>query len=704
MQLLFMNQWLPAGLMKAICWTLIHSLWQGLILAALAGLMMMLTKKQTAAFRYNMLAVLFLVFMSVATGTFMVELNTTAAAGVENLAFVGKTVTPVQHEALLPLGTSLEVNNGEAYIEKFTGYFNEHATLLVTIWFIIFLAKALKLVSGLAYIQRVRNYKVQQPAVFWRNRIKELATVLGVQMPVQLLESGLVTVPMVTGILKPIILVPAGLMINLPHDQIEAILLHELAHIRRRDFLVNLAQSFAEILFFFNPAVLWLSSLLREEREHCCDDMAIGITQSKKQYVHALVSFQEYQLENNTPYAMTFPGKKNQLLNRVKRIVNNSNKTLNLTEKTFLVVCIGLILLLSMVVTRPAVAQEPPSQQEQQVPDIPGQEVMAAPDDTGVPAQLRSGPDKQVAEASRAATDITGAEDLSSDPDTFSSAAIYDAYQAAYQEKIAQGNKITYIHPYIPVNATYQAMPVAPVSVKANDMEPNTPANQLKQATLTNTAATDTLPVLHKGNSIMSGIMTVTRDGKEYKMVLDQNRLVGLIVDGKAVIDQALPNYYDEVNAILRSVERDARQAQVEKQREQAEIDRRKAEENRLHLDRQLQFQKVQLGAQAPLSGRMHTPGKLTVGPKDSLLRTEPIKTKTTVIDEIITDLQVSALVTSTNPLSFRITKDEVVINNVVQPKPVQEYFQNKYVKSPVDTYSYSKEGGRTSRTVQIDR
>lgn len=702
MQLLFMNQWLPAGLMKAICWTLIHSLWQGLVLAALAGLMMMLTKKRTAAFRYNMLAILFGVFMSVATGTFIVELNAPAsavAAGNEGGAV--KAVVPAHQEVLLPLGTSLEANSGEAYIEKFTGYFNEHATLLVTIWFMIFLAKALKLVSGLAYIQRVRHYKTQQPAACWSQRVKELAALLGVRMPVQLLESGLVTVPMVTGILKPIILVPASLMANLPPDQVEAILLHELAHIRRRDFLVNLAQSFAETLFFFNPAVLWLSSLLREEREHCCDDMAIGVTQSRKQYVHALVSFQEYQLENDTPYAMAFPGRKNQLLNRVKRIVNNSNKTLNLTEKAFLVVCIGIILLLSVVVSRPAVAQEMALQQEERVPDATGKEETAEARDTEQPVQRMPEPDKQVQETGQATMDVSATEKLTSDPDTFTSAAIYDAYQAAYQEKIAQGKEINYVHPYIPVNGTYQPMPVA---AKVNYIEPYTPVNQLKQVALANTAAIDTMPVLHKGNSVMSGIMTLTRDGKEYKMVLDQNRLVGLIIDGKAVTNDALSNYYNEVNAIFRSVEQDALQAQAGKDREQAEIARHKAEEDRFHRDRQLQLQRVQLGAQAPLSGNIQAPGKLTVRPKDSLLRTVPVKPKTTVIDEIIADLQVSALVTSTNPLSFRITKDEVVINNVVQPKTVQEYFQRKYVKTPVDTYSYSKEGNRTSSTVQIDR
>jgi beta-lactamase regulating signal transducer with metallopeptidase domain len=90
------------------------------------------------------------------------------------------------------------------------------------------------------------------------------------------------------------------MLTTLPASEIEAILLHELAHIRRRDYLVNLLQSFSDIIFFFNPAVLWLSSLIRDERENCCDDIAIGEVKNKKQFIHALLSFQEYNLIQNT--------------------------------------------------------------------------------------------------------------------------------------------------------------------------------------------------------------------------------------------------------------------------------------------------------------------------------------------------------------------------------------------------------------------
>ena len=138
---------------------------------------------------------------------------------------------------------------------------------------------------------------------------------------------------MVIGYFKPVILFPASALTALAPAEIEAILLHELAHIYRKDFLINILQRITEIIFFFNPAVLWISSLIKEERENCCDDIAVRETKDKKQFIHALVSFQEH---NASGYAPSFSGRKKFLLNRVKRIITNNNKTLNNMEKTFL--------------------------------------------------------------------------------------------------------------------------------------------------------------------------------------------------------------------------------------------------------------------------------------------------------------------------------------------------------------------------------
>lgn len=323
------------NVLKAISWTLVHSVWQGLALAIFAGLVIVFTKKSKANLRYNWLSALFVAFMVGVGFTFSYEYQQETSATGGTVIAAGTIDTQ-----------NLVIENTPDYFQAIVGYLNEYASTIVIIWFLIFAVKCFGIFRSLSNIYRIRNYRTQEAPDYWNRRLAELSEKLAIKKSIVLLESQLVKVPSVTGFFKPIILIPVGLLSNLPQDQIEAILLHELAHIRRKDYFINLLQSFAEILFFFNPGLLWISSLIKEERENCCDDIAVGITKSKSNFIHALVSFQEYNMKQNE-LALGFGKNKNQLLERAKRIVQNNNKSLNTIEKTFLSVCIIVILTFS---------------------------------------------------------------------------------------------------------------------------------------------------------------------------------------------------------------------------------------------------------------------------------------------------------------------------------------------------------------------
>jgi beta-lactamase regulating signal transducer with metallopeptidase domain len=340
MNILFITQLTGTDIVKAICWTLVHSLWQGLLLAIAGGLTVIITKKRHPSFRYNLLSTLFLLFVITSAYTFTEQLNHSDSRYLSSPA-TSTSETFNQADALY--SSSSYHDQFKPLINSFTYYFDKHAPLVVITWFIILSARLVKMFSGLTYINRIRSRQIHEPMYYWKNRLRELQLILRISKPVQLLESDIIKVPMAMGWLKPLILVPAGLFIHLSSEQLEAILLHELAHIKRRDYLVNLLQSLAETIFFFNPPVIWISSLIREERENCCDDIAISITKSKSKFINALVSFGEY---NNAAYAMPFSGRKNQLLNRVQRIIHNSNNTLNSIEKAGIVTCCLFIILL----------------------------------------------------------------------------------------------------------------------------------------------------------------------------------------------------------------------------------------------------------------------------------------------------------------------------------------------------------------------
>lgn len=312
-------------LLKAISWTLIHSVWQGILLAFFTGLVIVFTKKSSSALRYNLLVGLFLMFLVVVGITFNYEFQNEQ---VENSTKLN-----------LPLQTlSFHDSNNivsKDFVQLIIDYLNNHSDTIVLIWFVVFSVRCFGIFGSLSNVYRIRNYKTQKPPIFWQHKITELSRRIQLDKTIVLLESRLVKIPSVSGFFKPIILIPVGLLSNLDQDQIEAILLHELAHIRRKDYVVNLLQSFAEILFFFNPGLLWLSSILRDERENCCDDIAIAATESKTKFVNALVLFEEYNLKQNQ-LAMGFGSSKNHLLNRAKRIICNNNKTLNSIEKTLI--------------------------------------------------------------------------------------------------------------------------------------------------------------------------------------------------------------------------------------------------------------------------------------------------------------------------------------------------------------------------------
>jgi len=151
----------------------------------------------------------------------------------------------------------------------------------------------------------------------WEKAMALLARRLRVSPAVELLQSALVRAPTVIGWLRPAILLPASVLAGLTPEQLEAVLAHELAHIRRRDYLVNIAQSVIEVLLFYHPAVWWVSHRIRVEREHCCDDVAVAACGSVVTYTRALAELELFRAPALQP-AMAASG--TSLLERVRRL------------------------------------------------------------------------------------------------------------------------------------------------------------------------------------------------------------------------------------------------------------------------------------------------------------------------------------------------------------------------------------------------
>ena len=308
--------------------TLLHSLWQGLALALITALILVFTSKSSAKLRYNLLISGLILFAISSSFSFVYELQKSTQTDFETL----RAVAPFVHDQQIQTNVSLTGAEPVDLIQKAVQYFSGYASTIVLIWFLVICARSVQLFAGLYSIKRIRNTQVSPAGVYWENRVKALALQFGITQVVQIVQSGIVKVPMVVGHLKPLILVPIGLINGLSEKEVEAIICHELAHIKRRDYLINILQSLMEIVFFFNPAVFWVSKLIREERESCCDDMTISSTHDKVNYISALISCQEFQ-PGNPEYAMAISGKNDQLVQRVKRMVSNDRPSLNKIEK-----------------------------------------------------------------------------------------------------------------------------------------------------------------------------------------------------------------------------------------------------------------------------------------------------------------------------------------------------------------------------------
>ncbi|MES1219704.1 MAG: M56 family metallopeptidase, partial [Bacteroidota bacterium] len=341
MKFLFIAGYISADIVRALCWTLLHSLWQGLIAAAIAGVIILTTRHSKAVLRYNLLSIVFISFIVCTFFTFLYQPGIIGSS-FNSATKINVSIIPAENFVVTDVAKNwIPTIQKKTFFQPIIYYGNKYSSLIAGIWAIFFFFHVLRMLSGLRQAYQLRYLQTFSPAQEWKERLYTLSSLVGIHSKVLLKESGIIKTPVLIGFLKPVILVPLGMFANLSVEQVETIFVHELAHIRRRDFAVNLLQRFAESFFFFNPFISWVSSLVREEREACCDDIVLEYTRDKKSYLEALVSFREADIE--TPqYALALGGS-NSLLNRAKRILTNENKKLNVMEKvTLILVVLGI--------------------------------------------------------------------------------------------------------------------------------------------------------------------------------------------------------------------------------------------------------------------------------------------------------------------------------------------------------------------------
>lgn len=202
---------------------------------------------------------------------------------------------------------------------------------LVALWLLGVAGFTLRLFGGVWHLHIYKTRQVFAPEQNWQATFGELCEKLRIAQPVRLLRSKLVETPIAVGWLKPVILIPASVFLRIDAGELETIIAHELIHIRRRDYLVNFAQSMVEILFFYHPCVWWISAQIRREREFVCDDI-VGRTLENERvvYAQALANLEELRLLTNgrVPLAAMAAAAPNggNLMLRIQRILKQKTE------------------------------------------------------------------------------------------------------------------------------------------------------------------------------------------------------------------------------------------------------------------------------------------------------------------------------------------------------------------------------------------
>jgi len=286
--------------LQRLGWLLLHSLWQGAAICALAAALLRLLRHKSPQHRY--------VVACCALGTLVL-----AAVGT-GFYLMGE-----------PISFSVEVaaNSITQPKEGAAAWLMGAIPKLPIIWAVGVLVFSARLLGGWYWLRRSIRIGVCPAPAEWRWRSASLSRAMGMAGRVKVLVSSRLRSPMAIGWIKPLVLLPASALLHLPSDALEAILAHELAHIRRRDFLVNLVQSAIEVLFFYHPAAWWLSRQIRELREHCCDDEAAKLCGGAADYASALAELETLRGGHATPQ-LAHAANGASLMARIQRLLSIS--------------------------------------------------------------------------------------------------------------------------------------------------------------------------------------------------------------------------------------------------------------------------------------------------------------------------------------------------------------------------------------------
>jgi beta-lactamase regulating signal transducer with metallopeptidase domain len=303
-------------LTHVVGWTLVHFLWQGAFLGLATAVALRGCRRRSSQFRY---AIACLGLASMAAAPALTSVRLWQASAVDLSRPHPAASGAISASAADPATPEESRSSHASTRSRATGRGGAWLSLVVLGWLAGVLFLLARFAGGWWRVGRLRTVGVIGSTAGWQAVAERLAARLRVGRRFVVTESTIVGAPTVIGWLRPVILLPVGAMVNLTPGQVEAILAHELAHIRRHDYAVNVLQTLVEVVLFYHPAVWWVSARVRAAREHCCDDAAVTLCNEPESYAEALAELASWRAQRIVAVVRATDGS---LLARIRRVLD----------------------------------------------------------------------------------------------------------------------------------------------------------------------------------------------------------------------------------------------------------------------------------------------------------------------------------------------------------------------------------------------
>ena len=348
---------------SALGWTFIHSLWQIALLTLVYALFMRVPGFRSAQMSYALGLVVLLAVVLISGATFYHYLPEDLSLGGEAEAGLRDTSDLYSSTDLSPIppGAFSQMPDSPSGWTRLLRKIEPFLPIISFAWLLGIVLMALRFMGSCYVLHRLRRVGVSPVPIHWQTRMNALSSQLGISRKVVLSFSEIIQEPLTLGHFKPIILIPVAMLGQMSPDQVEALLLHELAHIRRYDFLVNLLQSWVEILFFFHPAIWWISAQIRDAREACCDDEAVAVCQDPLLYAQSLTQVSSFQVSPKNRLIMSIQGNPGRLTSRIYRILGHPQRQ-RPWGKSLTLLLLGVVAISVWAFRQPEIIPEKPSE------------------------------------------------------------------------------------------------------------------------------------------------------------------------------------------------------------------------------------------------------------------------------------------------------------------------------------------------------